>query len=179
LSKNKEGTPFLHSLFLALDAKPASDQPISLSPLRAKVHLSIFRCAVNWLDELFFLFLFIRASDAVPVFFSLPPSFAPLLSWGENRRRGLVFLIPGVAYYSLVTATAKPLGEFFFTFFSRPATHQSIHLTEDMPLPRGLLDGLSIRGRVKEYPLSTLGKAPRTIFLFFCQAAFFFKKFPA
>jgi len=71
--------------------------------------------STGWMN--FFLFLFIRASDAVPVFFSLPASFARLLSWGGNRRRGLVILIPGVAYYSLVTATAKPLGEFFFTFF--------------------------------------------------------------
>jgi len=43
-------------LFLALDAKPASDQPFSLSPLRAKEHHSIFRCAVNWVIEFFSFF---------------------------------------------------------------------------------------------------------------------------
>ncbi len=134
--------------------------------------------STGWMN---FFFFFYSSALRMPFrFFTLSPSLPPDFFPGEET--GAVdssFSSPALLTIASLPQPPSPSENFFSLFFSRPATHQSIHLTEDMPLPRGLLDGLSIRGRVKEYPLSTLGKAPRTIFLFFCQAAFFFKKFPA
>ncbi len=157
--------------------------PLRISQLR--FHRCGRKCIIAFFEALstrlmnFFLF-FCSSALRTPFRSFFPPRvFRPAdLSGGGTGAVDSLLSSPALHTIASLPQPPSPPEKFFSLFFPRPATHQSIHFTGDKSSPGNPRDGLSIRGRVKEYPLSTPGKAPETIFLFFLLGRCLFQGFP-